>query len=115
MDKKNVLLLFGGNSFEHDISIITALTIYNKATACKFKVLPLYLTKNNEFYLFDGKKFDITIFKDFENKKNKNFKICYFKQGGFVYYKQRVFEKKIKVDPEEEEFVIRLNVNLRKD
>ena len=69
MEKENVLLIFGGNSFEHDISILTALTIYNKSKACKYKLLPLYLSKNEEWFLFLKDNMSIINFKSFNNNK----------------------------------------------
>ena len=95
---ENVLLLFGGNSFEHDISIITALTIFNKATACKYKLLPLYLAKNNKFYILNRNRFNINLFKNLDIEHNKDFKNCFFKKDSYVYYKQNFIERKIKID-----------------
>jgi len=93
--ENNVLLIFGGNSFEHDISIITALTIYNRSKACKYNLLPLYLSKNNEWFLFCGKNFSVENFKNFELSYKNNFKKAYFKNGKNLFYKSGLFEKKI--------------------
>ena len=48
--KLNVGILFGGRSVEHDISIITALQIYENIDKTKYNVIPLYLNENNEIY-----------------------------------------------------------------
>ena len=53
--KINVGILFGGKSVEHDISIITALQIYENIDKNKYNVIPLYLNHNNEIYT--GKKY----------------------------------------------------------
>ena len=45
MGKEKAALVFGGKSFEHDISIISALIIYNKARGSKYDLLPLYIDK----------------------------------------------------------------------
>lgn len=96
--ENNVLLVFGGKSFEHDISIITALTIFNRVKNCKYNLLPLYLSKNNEWFLFLGKNFNISYFKDFENNYLKyGFVKAYFKSNKFLYYKKGLFEKKINI------------------
>jgi len=97
MEKKNVLLVFGGSSFEHDISIITALIIYKRAMASKQMLLPLYLSKNNEWFLFYGDKFDISLFKNFDETKNKYFKKAYFKNTNHIYLKNKLRERKIEV------------------
>ena len=34
---KNVLLVFGGNSYEHDISVITASQIFNKTRKERYR------------------------------------------------------------------------------
>ena len=41
-------ILFGGKSFEHDISIITANILYH-ALKDRFKVYMLYIDKNGDF------------------------------------------------------------------
>lgn len=98
MENNNVLLVFGGNSFEHDISIITALTIYNRAKASKYKLLPLYLSKSNEWFLFCGEKLTVNQFKDFEDNYKKNgFVKSYFKNNNHIYVKKGLFEKNIEI------------------
>ncbi|MDC0857272.1 hypothetical protein OAP83_01000 [Rickettsiales bacterium] len=50
MDKQKVALFFGGNSPEHDISIITALSVAAAIDSQKFELIPVYADKNNNFY-----------------------------------------------------------------
>ncbi|MBT4922826.1 MAG: hypothetical protein HON23_07460 [Rickettsiales bacterium] len=50
MDKKKVALFFGGNSAEHDISIITALSVSGAIDSLKYEVIPVYADKQNRFY-----------------------------------------------------------------
>lgn len=46
---KNLILLFGGDSCEHDVSVITALSVYNSIKdVCR--ILPIYV-KNNTFFM----------------------------------------------------------------
>ncbi len=98
MDKKNVLLVFGGNSFEHDISIITALTLYNKAKVCSYNLLPIYLSKSNEWFFYSKDNFNINLFKDFEtNYKTNGFVKAYFNDKSCLCYKKSLIEKKIQV------------------
>ena len=87
---KNVLLVFGGKSYEHDISVVTASQIYNKTRLDDVKLIPLYLSRNNEFYVYTAGIFDI---KDFSrlNFKNSSKK---FKEVSFVSgEKCRLFAK----------------------
>jgi D-alanine-D-alanine ligase len=53
MSQKNVLLLFGGCSAEHEVSIVSAAAIINWIG--RHNVLPVYITKNGKWLLYDGK------------------------------------------------------------
>ena len=87
---KNVLMVFGGMSYEHEISIVTASQIYNKTMIDDVKIIPLYLTVDNAFYVYNSKKFDIA---DFSKNKldltSKKFKEVRFVSGE----KRKLFEK----------------------
>lgn len=48
---KKVLLLYGGNSSEHDISIISAKSIVKNIDIDKFDLTPVYIDKNNKWFL----------------------------------------------------------------
>jgi len=48
--KITIALLFGGKSTEHEVSIITALQAYNAFDKAKYDVIPIYVTKQQEFY-----------------------------------------------------------------
>ncbi|MBR6313669.1 MAG: D-alanine--D-alanine ligase [Clostridia bacterium] len=48
--KIKVGVLFGGKSVEHEISIISALQAIQSLNSEKYDVIPIYVTKNNEFY-----------------------------------------------------------------
>lgn len=99
-NKKTALIVFGGKSFEHDISIITTLIVLRNVKNCKYNFLPLYLNKDNEWFLFLGKKLSIEYFKNFDNE---------YKQNGFVkafmktnengiFFKKGLTNKKINID-----------------
>lgn len=76
---KNVLLVFGGKSYEHDISVVTASQIFNKTKLENVKLIPLYLTRNNEFYIYTESRFNIKDFSilNFKNNKNKFKKVAF--------------------------------------
>lgn len=63
----NVGVFFGGKSVEHEISIITALGAIN-ALKNKYNVYPVYLDKDNNFYLLDV-NIDINSFNSLKRKK----------------------------------------------
>lgn len=49
--KIKVGVLFGGKTVEHEISIISAIQAMGYLDTSKYDVIPIYITKNNEFYV----------------------------------------------------------------
>lgn len=49
--KIKLAVLFGGKSTEHEISIISAIQAIGSINKDKYEVIPVYMTKNNEFYV----------------------------------------------------------------
>lgn len=89
---ENVLLIFGGESYEHDISIVTASQIFNKTRLENFNLIPLYITKNNRFFVYRNTKFCLSDFSNFsEAKSSKCFKEVVFVSGE----KEKLFAKSI--------------------
>ena len=58
-----VAVFFGGKSTEHEISCISANQVIHALDEEKYEVVPIYISKDNEFYsgedLFDLKNFQI--------------------------------------------------------
>jgi len=52
--KKRIGLFFGSRSVEHEISIITAMQVYNAIDKSKYIVIPIYISKNGEWYTGDS-------------------------------------------------------------
>ena len=52
--KKKVLILFGGVSSEHDVSLVSASSVIKNIPAGKYDVLTMGITKDGEFYLYKG-------------------------------------------------------------
>ena len=48
--KTKVAVLFGGNSVEHEVSIISGLQAFHALDREKYEPVPLYLTKDNRFF-----------------------------------------------------------------
>lgn len=59
--KKSVLLLFGGCSSEHDISLKSATTIINNIDTEKYKVHPVGITKEGKWLLYTGNNLNFEI------------------------------------------------------
>lgn len=52
----NVAVVFGGNTVEHEISILTGIQVLNSIHPKKYHVIPIFLNKSNQFMI--GENFD---------------------------------------------------------
>ena len=50
---KKVVVLFGGNSFEHEISISSAKSILKNIDKSRYEVIPIGIDKNNNWYFYN--------------------------------------------------------------
>ncbi|MBR3290370.1 MAG: D-alanine--D-alanine ligase, partial [Clostridia bacterium] len=48
--KTRVAVIFGGNSVEHEVSVISGLQAFAALDREKYEAIPLYLSKDNRFY-----------------------------------------------------------------
>jgi D-alanine-D-alanine ligase len=53
MSRKNVAVLFGGRSVEHEISIITALQLINVLDVLRYRPVPVYVAQSGRWYAGD--------------------------------------------------------------
>ncbi len=67
---KNILVVFGGDSLEHDISIITGVLVANSISKDKFKPIPCYINKQG-FWFIGEKLFDVGYYKNLNEKELK--------------------------------------------
>lgn len=63
--KLKIGVIFGGRSVEHEISVITALQAMDNIDKEKYEVVPIYITKNLEWYT-GGMLRHLDSFKDFD-------------------------------------------------
>lgn len=61
--KINLLVLFGGKSVEHEVSVISAVQAMASLNRERYNVIPMYITKSNLFYSGEA-LFDIDKYKD---------------------------------------------------
>ena len=96
-EKRNVIVLFGGKSVEHDISIITGVQTLNAINKRKNNIIPIYITKNGEF-LSSEAFFNIKTFSN--NNLNKiNYKKVILTNDSYLYfYKGKKLKQWSKVD-----------------
>ena len=90
----NIVVVFGGKSVEHEISIISAFQVI-EALEIKYKVIPIYISKDNEFY-YDKKMKDVSYFKIDKNKCLKKNKVEFVNKKGKGYILHK--HKKISFD-----------------
>lgn len=65
---KNVGVIFGGVSCEHDVSIVTALQLIENMDKSKYEIYPIYIHSDGEWYA-DEKLLDTKIYKEFDSYK----------------------------------------------
>lgn len=96
--KINVGVFFGGKSTEHEISCISANQVINALDKKKYKVLPIYISKNNEFYCGD-KLLDLANYSSFiSNPEAHLTKVTIYKEGNRVVVKptkHTIIDKKV--------------------
>ena len=95
--KIKVGVIYGGESVEHEVSIISAIQAMNKLDQEKYDIIPIYITKNREWYTGDMLK-DIEVYQDLSliKKYGKNV-VLYYKDGSYVLQNKR-FPKNIITD-----------------
>jgi len=92
--KIKVGVIFGGETVEHEVSIITAIQAMNKLDQEKYDIIPIYITKDREWYTGDMLR-DIEVYQDLSliKKYSKNV-VLYYKNGSYVLQNKR-FPKNI--------------------
>jgi len=74
----NIAILFGGSSYEHEISIVSAITM--KKVLKKSTLTYIFVDANREVYLVDTDKINSKLFSSGAYKKGKKLTL---KKGGF--------------------------------
>lgn len=93
--KLNVGVIFGGKSVEHEASILTAIQAISHIDSEKYEVVPIYVTKNLEWYTGGCLKF-LDTFKDFDLiKRYAKRVILVNKEGRYVLQKVGVVKSEV--------------------
>ncbi len=91
-------VVFGGESVEHEVSIISAIQAMNKMDEEKYEIIPIYITKDREWYTGDMLR-DIDVYQDFNLiKKYSNNVVLYYKNGSYVLQKKKGLIKSVVKD-----------------
>lgn len=93
--KIRVGVIFGGESVEHEVSIISAVQAMNKMDGEKYEIIPIYITKQREWYTGEALK-DIDTFQDMDLVKRycKNI-VLYEKDGRFLLQNKKGIFKRV--------------------
>lgn len=65
---KNIGVIFGGVSCEHDVSIVTALQLMENIDRAKYQIYPIYIHSDGEWYV-DEKLLNTKIYEEFDSYK----------------------------------------------
>lgn len=91
----NIGVIFGGKSVEHEISIISAVEAMHNMDDSKYKVVPIYIDKDNTWYTGEHLK-DILHYRDIDLVKRYAKKVSLVKRGkSFILESQGFFKKNI--------------------
>lgn len=91
----NVGVIYGGKSVEHEISIISAISMMSYFDDNKYKVIPIYIDKNNNWYTGEHLK-SIMHYRDISLVKRYAKKVQLLKRNNtFVLESQGLFKKDI--------------------
>ena len=89
-------VIFGGETVEHEVSIITALQAMEHINKDKYDIIPIYITKDREWYT--GKMLmDIDVFRNFDDLKKYANKCSLIKKDGRYYLQKTtgIFRKNL--------------------
>ena len=93
--KIRVGVIFGGESVEHEVSIISAIQAMNKMDEEKYETIPIYITKDREWYTGEMLK-DIDVYQDLDLiKRYGENVVLYYKDGSYVLQKKKGLFKRI--------------------
>lgn len=89
-------VIFGGESVEHEVSIISAIQAMNKMDNEKYEIIPIYITKDRQWYTGEMLK-EIDTYSDISliKKYAKNV-VLYEKNGKFVLQNKKGFKSVVK-------------------
>ena len=89
----NLTILFGASSFEHEISIVSAITMKKVLSAHNPKFI--FVSAEREFYLIEAEKMKSSYF---SSGGYRDSRVLHIEKGGFFYYAGLLGNKKSKID-----------------
>jgi len=94
--KIRVGVIFGGETVEHEVSIITALQAIENMNTNKYEIVPIYIAKDKTWYT-GHMLFDVEVYKDFKDLKRYAIPCTLVakKDGFFLQRTNGIFRKNI--------------------
>ena len=86
--KINLAVLFGGKSVEHEISVISAIQAIHNMDQDKYQVIPVYITKGNEFYYGEALK-EMEEYRDIPALLKKCVQVNFAAEGAKTFFVPR--------------------------
>jgi D-alanine-D-alanine ligase len=96
----NIAVLFGGNSVEHEISIISAVQAMHAMDRSRYQVIPIYLSKEHRFYQGES-LMDIEAYRDITKLLNEVDEVMFKRHHKGIFLssvKSKLFKKDQSVD-----------------
>ena len=98
--KTRVAVLFGGNSVEHEVSVISAIQAIMSMDSEKYEITPVYIAKNGKMYIGEnvGK---IEAYKNIDKLIKESKSVIWVKEGNSVFlvpYPIKAFSGKQKIE-----------------
>ncbi len=87
-------VIFGGESVEHEVSIISAIQAMNKMDSEKYEIVPIYISKEGEWFTGDFLK-EIETFQDMNLLKKYAKKVVLYKRNGSFVLQSKGFFRTI--------------------
>lgn len=94
---KNVLVIFGGRSVEHDISVITAMQVLSNLPS-GYNFIPVYIDKDNKWWQADNLNKPEVYIDFFHNAKNRRACTLICGENRFYEVKHGKFKKSTFID-----------------
>ena len=69
MNKVKLCVIFGGKSTEHDVSIISAMSILKNLDSLKYDIYPTYIDLNGNWFIYDSLNYDLKLGEELNNTK----------------------------------------------
>lgn len=98
--KTRVAVLFGGNSVEHEVSVISAIQAIMSMDTVKYEITPVYIAKNGEMYIGEDVG-NIEAYKNIDKLIKSSKRVIWVKEGNSVFlvpYPFKAFSGKNKIE-----------------